>query len=547
MISPVITDDTLSIHFDDFSLPAYDVFLRAKTLPEWSIEFHEDTETYTITAPARFAALLGIEPPKPIGARLPPPPFLYDDQTIVLEMALAAKRFAAWCGCGWGKTLLEIEFARQVNAITGKRVLVITLNEIVGQWLEMVTEFYADTLPVVRLESRQQMRDWAAGRIDGPAIGITNYEKMNHKTPEDQIVNELRHLGGVILDESDRLKGGGGKQKWALIKSCRGIEFKLSCTATPAPNDTIEFASQASFLEKMRTEGDIIWTFFSRDEKTQKWTVKPHAREAFFRFMSTWSIYINNPKAYGWRLDHPDVPEPEYIVHHIEPTLEQIQEQQRLTANRKTGERKLYTDEGGSAVQRLHLSQIAKGFRYLKGQQGKYRRIPSEKPWVVASLIGEEIDAGYQVLVWTVFDAETELLVEGLRECRGPMESVAVLRGGTPDAERVRILEEFRHGRIQCLISSAQMLGYGLNFQFVRSMIFSGWNDSFVQWYQAIRRAYRDGQKYALRVHIPCIELLEGDMLDNIGRKGELHRESIAEMERNYIAVLKGAEHAQGI
>src|SRR3990167_11402603 len=110
---------------------------------------------------------------------------------------------------------------------------------------------------------------------------------------------EMRRLSGVAFDESSRLKGGGGVIKWHLIRSCRGIEYKLSATATPAPNDTMEYASQASFLEKLRNEGEILWTYFSRD-KYGTWSVKPHAREAFYRFMASWSIYLRDPKDYGF-------------------------------------------------------------------------------------------------------------------------------------------------------------------------------------------------------------------------------------------------------
>ncbi|MHB8409868.1 MAG: hypothetical protein ACYDHY_17575 [Acidiferrobacterales bacterium] len=35
----------------------------------------------------------------------------------------------------------------------------------------------------------------------------------------------------------------------------------------------------APFLEKLRTEGEILWTFFTRNKRGE-WTVKPHARTA---------------------------------------------------------------------------------------------------------------------------------------------------------------------------------------------------------------------------------------------------------------------------
>jgi len=72
------------------------------------------------------------------------------------------------------------------------------------------------------------------------------------------VLDELRHCAGLVADESSILKSGGWVIKWNLISPRRGIEYKLSCTATPAPNETMEYASQASFLEKLRTEQDIL-------------------------------------------------------------------------------------------------------------------------------------------------------------------------------------------------------------------------------------------------------------------------------------------------
>lgn len=549
----VVSGDRPSVRFDRFGIDAYDLFLRAKGLPEYEVQFDQVDESYTITAPARFAGMLGVEAPQPVRDWLPLPGSLFDDQSAIVTTALAAKRYACWSDCGLGKTLIELEFARQVAHRTGKRVLIFTLNEIVEQTLEEARKFYGDTLPIHRVRSRAEMRGWCkeAARGEGrgareeePAVGITNYEKMNHKGLADQVVSELKHLGGVVLDESSRLKGGGGKQKWALIKSCRGIEYKLSCTATPAPNDTIEFASQASFLEKLRNEGDIIWTYFARDPKTHRWTVKRHAQRAFFDFMASWSIYVRNPKRYGWRMDHPEIPEPEAIVHEIDPTPEQVAIAQRLSVD-ATGQISMFGPSETNTVQRGKLSQLAKGFVYRKVESGKRKadeeiaplfsrvqRVPSLKPAFVADLVAGEVAEGLQVLVWTVFDAESDIIAELLRPLDIPFD---LLVGRVPKPRRLPILERFRHGESRVLVSRAKMVGWGMNFQCCGSMIFSGWNDSYESYYQAIRRAYRYGQTRRLRVHLPVVELLEGHMLENIFGKQAKHEAAIAEMEADYI------------
>lgn len=533
--------DVMRVRFDRFDIPSYDLFLRVKRLPESTTIFNRDDESYTIEAPARFAPMLGVEVPQDLRADLALSPFLFDDQSHITRLFLDAKRFACWSGCGNGKTIIGLEGARHVLHRTNGRGLIVTRNEIVGQWIDEARTFYGDALPIERLESRAEMIEFMAGRRAGPALCVTNYEKWNPISREKQVISEARLLALIILDESNRLAMGGGKQKWSLIKSCRGIEYKLSLTATPAPNDTMEFASQASFLEKMRDEGEIIWTYFVRDPKTHRWTVKPHARAAFFRFMSSWSIYVNDPRRFGWRLDIPQPPAPETFVHEIEPTQEQMEELQSLPVDR-SGQKLLVQDNLLNAIQRNKVSQFAKGFRYLKGESGKWKPVPSRKPAFVADLARQEVGLDLKVLVWCVYNAEAEILAAELAKQRfGRAVQIDVLGGDTDDDDRLAILDRFRRGESDVLLAKASMLGFGMNFQVCGSMIFSGFNDSYVAFFQAWHRAVRHGQTKRVRLHIPVIPELEGDMWDNLCRKDRQHHDSIDEMELNYIQAIQEA------
>lgn len=531
--------DRMKLRFDSFGISDYKLFLRAKALPEYSVEFHRETETYTLDAPARFASLLGVQAPAPSRPPLPFSPKLYDDQSEVTKMALDAKRFAIWSRCGNGKTPMGLEYARQVVAKTGGRVLIVTFKEIVREWAGQVRKFYGEGLRLEVIETRADLRRWCAAGASG--IAITNYEKFNPESLDEEVVTELRHLAGVVLDESSRLKTGGGTQKWAIIKSARGIEYKLSLTATPAPNDLMEFASQASFLEKMRSENDIIWTFFTRDPETQEWTVKPHARRAFFEWMSSWSIYVNDPKRYGWRRGQKDVPPPEYFTVPIKITDAQRAMLDEIAVDETTGQGDLFGGESKGIQERSKLSQIAKGFRYVKHGAGRrIERVDSAKPARILRILKEELKRRAQVLVWTVFDEEVEILREVLAPLGGV---VAYLTGETPEDERQKLLEAFAAGDVRILVSRPRMLGYGMNFQFCGAMVFSGWTDSFEDLYQAVRRAYRHGQQERVRVYFPIVPELEGDVFENIRRKEVEFERSIAEMEEAYIAArarLKG-------
>ena len=115
-----------------------------------------------------------------------------------------------------------------------------------------------------------------------------------------------------------------------------------------------------------------------------------------------------------------------------------------------------------------------------------------------------------------------------------------ILSGSTKEKDRAGVLEAFERAECGVLIGKASMLGFGLNLQFVQVMIFSGFNDSYEQFYQAVRRSYRYGQKERLRVYMPYIEQLEGVVWSNIMRKKVGFEADANLCERFYKEALEG-------
>lgn len=292
----------------------------------------------------------------------------------------------------------------------------------------------------------------------------------------------------------------------------------------------MEYASQASWLERLRNESEIIWTYFKK-QADGSWKLLKHAEEAFFGFMAGWSVYLRNPAAYGFRDNLKDLPPPIIAEQRINPTPEQM----RLVAGLPDarGQCSLFASDSLDLQARAKLSQAAKGFIYGSDGRKTVEPVASAKPAVVAGLVGDELAAGRQVLVWTVFDAESEILRRELE--RAGVVGVALLTGDTKTADRPGIIERFRRGEIRCLVSRPAVLGYGMNFQFCRAMVFSGWTDSFESFYQAVRRCYRYGQTESVRVHIPFIPELEGVVLENIRAKEARFLADVARQERAYI------------
>jgi hypothetical protein len=518
--------DTLRVTFDRWTPEAYALFLRTKGLPEHALAYDEDLDRYTIETPARFARILGVEPPALARPPLPLPGHLWDYQAFLTRTALAAKRYAVWADTGLGKTPIGLEFMRQVQHRTAGKVLAVIPLNLIPQWLGMAGEFYGGDLRFEVLNSRTDMVAWCRS---GSGLAMVNAEKF---IPRDGVetIPEITHCSGVLVDESSLLKTGGGAIKWALIKSCRGVEFKLSLTATPAPNDPIEYASQASWLEKIRDEGEVIWTYFVRD-KEGEWRVKPHALAAFYRFLSGWSCYLRNPARYGFRDNLKDLPPPQRIVHEIQATQEQLAAAQRIPNS--VGQGSLYETGDLGVVERTKFGELASGFLY---EDGKPVRVPSHKPAAIARIVREDVAAGLRVIVWTNFDETAEIL----REHLSGVGRVEILTGSTPTKQRPAITARFQAGELDVLVTRPRVLGFGTNLQECGSMVFADISDSFEQLYQGERRAYRYGQRKSVRIHFPIVRELQREVWANVEAKRAAFERDVDVMEGLYIEAMRG-------
>lgn len=511
----VIADGEARVRFASFDAQTYELFLRCKALPESDITYDWRSDSYLVTTAARFLPLLTGQPAPAPSTATELAAHLFDYQAWIVARALDARRFAIWADTGLGKTLMFLEWARHVAA--DGPVLILAPLSLIAQHLEEARAFYGDQLAILDLTRCQDLDAW----LKAPTgIAIANTEKC----AAGELL--LRRLHGLVLDESSILKTGGGTIKWNLIHSSKGVPFKLSCTATPAPNDLMEYASQAGFLERLRHEGEILWTWFSRD-KRGNWSIKPHGQVAFYRFMASWSVYMRDPARYGFTPILDSLPAPAYHDHEI-----QITPGQRAIADEilvKSG-RGLF-DERLGIRERGKMAQLARGFLYQPGQPPLH--VASLKPAKVAHIVREERAKGRPVIVWCNFDEEARII----RGHLGDVAGVADLHGDTPVTERTKIIDAFRHDAgVDVLVTKAQLVGKGLNLQRARAMVFSGIDDSFESRYQAERRAIRFGQTHVVHVHRPFIPELEGLQLTNLDAKEARFMASVTAMEEHYRA-----------
>jgi len=518
-----IHDSEARLTIETLDNETYRQFLNVKRLPRYDVTPGTNGD-WCITFPAIYADRFGIDySAQELDLPLPLPDVMFDYQKVITRVSWRKKRYACFADAGLGKTLIFLELARQL-AHLGKKTLIISPLMIINQTIEESMKFYGDGFHIVNLYTRQHYGGIGPNNIRAFAkdskfkVGIINYDKF--RQPID-----LSGIDCVVLDESGILKSGTGIIRTNLIECTSGVEYKYCYSATPAPNSRIEYAQHAVFLEQIRAANEMYAMFFVNKEN--KWVLRRHGSDAFYRFLSGWSIFIRHPSAYGFNDNLKDLPPWKEIKIPVEMTQEQLSLIATITTRQQPTLPGLAKKPNGMK-ERGQYSQISKGFLYHR--QADITHVASNKPTTIRNILADH--PGEYAIIWCVYDEEGETIAQELREHTNL--KIAHLTGKTPQEKRLQQLEDFRHGHLEVMISKPRLLGFGLNFQHVTIEIFSGLRDSFEEYYQAIKRAHRYGQTETLKVFLPYTSY-EEVMLTNVLRKQERAEYDFAIQERLYI------------
>jgi hypothetical protein len=395
---------------------------------------------------------------------------LFDFQHAIVSWAVRRGRAAIFADTGLGKTLMQLSWADEVASHTCGIVVILAPLAVSEQTIEQGKTF---GINVNRIPHGQ------APAL--PGVWITNYERI------DAI--DFTELHGIVLDESSILKSHTGKTRTAIIESCQSVPYRLSCTATPSPNDFDELGNQCEFLGVM-TRTEMLATYFVNDTgDTGTWRLKGWGASMFWAWMGTWSVVLRNPSDIGFDGSKYILPTPVYHEHVVE--TEQLEyELFARPAQTMLERRKAQRDSIQARCEAL----------------AKVVNADTSEPW----------------LIWTHLNDEAELLAQLIPG------SVNV-QGSDSAESKTKNMMAFTHGELRVLISKPKICGYGMNWQHCARMAFVGLDDSFEKFYQAVRRCYRFGQTRSVIVHLFTAEN-EGQILDNIKRKEVQHHEMSANM-----------------
>lgn len=470
------------IHFNTNSPEDYQRFLAVKRLPRYRIIGH------TAEIPDEYASRLGIEVVMPKLKPYVPCPGLFDYQGDIADISIRKKKFAVFAAPGWGKTLIMWEYARYVASVLppNQCILMLAPPMVVEQSIEEANWFYGGKLPIRQLRANK-LNDWLVSGKE--QIGITNWEALSDDTPRGR-------LGCLIPDESSIMKSHDGKYAQTVIRLGRGLDWKLCSTGTPAPNDRIEYANHAVFLDAFPTVNAFLAKFFiNRGQTNERWELKPHALRPFYRALSHWCIFLSSPATYGWKDNVGKIPPIVVTIHDVDLT----EEQNDLV---RSETRQLFVGSAGGITKRSTLAQIAKG-------KFKGKNVETNKPEYIRQLVNSWPDES--TIVWCRYNAEQETVARLFPD-------VANVSGDTPYERRKVLIEDFKARRRRVLVSKPEVLGYGMNLQVATRHVFSSCEDSYEKFTQAVKRSNRVGSTLPLNVHLVVTDA-ERPQMENVLQK----------------------------
>lgn len=410
---------------------------------------------------------------------------LMEFQRHIVKWALRRGRAAIFANTGLGKTAMQATWAGHVHEHTGLPVLIAAPLCVARQTQQEARKFG------VNVEYVREMP------TDPQGVYVTNYEMLDEFEPEA--------FAGIVLDESSILKNRDGKTRKRIIESWKRCPYRLSCTATPSPNDYMELGNQAEFLGIMGMD-EMLAMFFTHDGgDTSKWRLKGHGRKKFWQWLASWAVTIRMPSDLGFDDDG-------YIL----PTLHT---HEHLVSS-QYGE-DMFTSIAQSLTERRQAKKETLEQRVAK----------------VAEIVASEPDEPW--LIWCHTNDEADLLK------RATPESVEI-RGSDSIERKEQAINGFLDGSVRILITKPSIAGMGLNLQHCARMAFVGLDDSFEQMYQAVRRCWRFGQVREVHSHIVSAESL-GAIKQNVERKERQMEEMQASMVEHMASMMHRDAQSAGI
>ena len=379
------------------------------------------------------------------------PDIAFDFQKHIIEKAVLKGRMGIFADTGLGKTLMQISIAQNIVNHTNGKVLILTPLAVAFQFILEAEKIGIDDI------------EYSKDGKHTKKIVICNYERLHYFDSND--------FEGVICDESSILKNFDGKIKEQVTLFVKKTKYRYLFTATPSPNDFIELGTSSEALGYMGYM-DMLTKFFKNNQNSvdsnnrnigEKFYLKPHAEKDFFAWVNQWSIMVKMPSDLGFSNDG-------YILPNLITNTHEVKNQSLIDVN---GQIQMFTP-------------IAKNFEEIRHEQKMTEKQRCEK--------AVSLSVGKTSVYWCNTNQESDYLKQMDKDAKE-------IKGSMTIEQKEDILLAFSRGEIERIITKAKITSFGLNWQHCNhTVFFPTW--SYEQYYQAIRRFWRFGQKSDVTVDL---------------------------------------------
>jgi hypothetical protein len=378
------------------------------------------------------------------------PDIAFDFQKHVIEKAILKGRTACFLDTGLGKTLIQLSIAKNIINHTNKKVLILTPLAVAFQFILEAEKLSIDDI------------EYSKDGKHTKKIVVCNYERLHYFNENDFI--------GVILDESSILKNFDGKIKNSITSFIKKVPYRFLSTATPSPNDYIELGTSAEALGYMGYT-DMLSKFFKNNGNSIdirhagcEWYLKPHAENDFWKWVSQWSISMRKPSDLGYS-------DEKYILPSLIENKHTVTNENPLDIN---GQMQMF-------------NMLAINFFEIK----KETRNTLDKRCSKAVELANKHDT---TVYWVNLNDEAKIINQLDKD-------TFEIKGSMNIDKKEELLISFAKGEIKKLITKTKITAFGLNWQHCNHTTYFP-TYSYEQYYQAIRRFWRFGQKRDVTVDL---------------------------------------------
>ncbi|WP_036383990.1 DNA methyltransferase [Muricauda sp. MAR_2010_75] len=387
---------------------------------------------------------------------------LFDHQKAIVPWMVEGGRRACFASFGLGKTFMQLEIAKQIIKHTNKPFLI-------GMPLGVVGEFKRDNLKLNTGYEVEYISDTETIKNYQPKIYLTNYERIRKGDIDPT------KFGGVSFDEASILRNLQTETTNYVLDYFTQVPYRFVFTATPTPNNYIEILNYAVFLGVV-DRGHALTRFFQRDStKAGNLTLYENKKEEFWKWVSTWAVFINKPSDLGFD-DTGYILPPLNVIEHV--------------VNNYTTE-PIYDKDGRLIV----VKDITKSLVDCSREKRDSISIRVQKAMEIV-----DKDPTKNYIIWHHREAERLALEKELSKRKDI--TFKSVYGSQSNIEKEKQLIEFSEGKFQILLTKPVIAGQGCNFQeHCHTSIFLGIDYKFNDTIQAIHRIYRFGQLFPVDSH----------------------------------------------